>query len=76
MYRNSPNYANFNCGAAANALPNMSNNRVYSLDGKATECGQAITTWQAKGHDVGTTVAPLPADDVVVQWAAQLLGVA
>ena len=33
-----------------------------------------LTQWLAEGHDLGTTVKPLPRDDVVIAAAKKLLG--
>jgi hypothetical protein len=52
------------------------NNSVYSPTGNISECGVSLATWQAQGHDVGTTAAPYPAAQDVIAWAkAALSGV-
>ena len=66
-----PNYANFQ--VPTDALPIMHDNRVYTLDGRATENGKDVSEWQAQGHDLGTVVAPMLADEVIVQMARDLL---
>jgi hypothetical protein len=51
----------------------MHDNRVYTLDGKATESGKSIAAWQAQGHDLGTTVGTIPPDDAILTLARSLL---
>lgn len=72
--RNSPQYAGFSPGIDGPAYPIMHDNRVYTLDGKATEAGKSIEEWQAQGHDLGTTVGVIPSDDQVLAIARGLLG--
>jgi hypothetical protein len=51
------------------------NNTLWVPHGTAiTECGMALSAWQAQGGDPGTTVADYPADSVVLGVARQLLG--
>ncbi len=54
-------------------MPVMHDNHVYTADGKATESGKAIASWQAQGHDVGTTVGPIPSDAELISIAKALL---
>ena len=51
----------------------MHDNRVYTLDGKATESGKSISSWQAQGHDLGTTVGVIPSDDAIIAMARGVL---
>ena len=51
----------------------MHDNRVYTVDGRARENGKDVREWQAQGHDLGTVVAPMPADEAIVQMARDLL---
>ena len=55
----------------------MSNNAYFSPNGTVTECGSDLQTWQAKAADnePGSTAAAIPDDDVIIQWAADKLGV-
>merc|ERR1712232_607439 len=45
------------------------NNSVYDPNGTPiAECGMSLEQWQAEGHDLGTTVASTPSDDVILSW--------
>ena len=69
----SPTYANFQPGIGGDAYPIMHDNRVFTANGEANEAGKTVAEWQAQGHDMGTTVAYLPADDELVAMARELL---
>jgi hypothetical protein len=51
-------------------------NDVYSAKGTTMVCGGkvALAEWVAQGHDKGSTTAKWPADDKLVQWSRELLG--
>ena len=51
-----------------------SDNRVYTMDGKASESGKSIAEWQAQGHDLGTTVTTMPPDATLISVAKAILG--
>merc|ERR1712137_985785 len=72
-YKNNPMYAAFSKGIGGDAYPIMHDNRVYTLDGKATESAKEISWWQAQGVDVGTTVAKIPADEDIMKLARDIL---
>eukprot|EP00656_Telonema_subtile_P055484 TRINITY_DN8602_c0_g1_i3.p1 TRINITY_DN8602_c0_g1~~TRINITY_DN8602_c0_g1_i3.p1 ORF type:complete len:296 (-),score=85.39 TRINITY_DN8602_c0_g1_i3:241-1128(-) len=69
----SPEYALFTPGIGGPAFPVMHDNRVYTKDGKASESLLPISSWQAKGHDLGTTVGTIPSDDAIVAMAKEVL---
>merc|ERR1711977_709204 len=69
----SPNYASFGAGIGGPAYPIMHDNQVYTLDGKATESGKSIASWQAQGHDLGTVVGKIPSDDAIIQMGRDVL---
>mmetsp|Transcript_34796 Transcript_34796/g.91091 ORF Transcript_34796/g.91091 Transcript_34796/m.91091 type:complete len:314 (+) Transcript_34796:205-1146(+) len=73
---NSPSYARFSQAIDGTSYPIMHDNRVYTLDGKATESGKDIAAWQAQGHDLGTTVGVIPSDDVIIAEAKSILDMA
>lgn len=73
LHKNNPDYAMFGAGVGGPALPVMYNNAVYTLDGKATENGKSIQTWQSQGHDLGTTVSVIPDDQYLLDLARSLL---
>ena len=49
-------------------------NAYYTADGNVSECNMDLPAWQAKGGDKGSSVAPYPKDEVVIQWAKEKLG--
>jgi hypothetical protein len=53
----------------------IGNNTVYTPTGNVSECGQALTAWQAAGNDLGTTTAPYPPTSTLLGIAQELLGV-
>ena len=69
----SPNYASFSQGIGGPAYPIMHDNRVLTIDGKATESGKSIPEWQAQGHDLGTEVGKLPSDDELIAMGRSVL---
>ena len=73
IYSNSSNYVSFEVKGSGDSLPVMHDNRVYTLDGNAKENGDTIAAWQAKGVDLGTTVALIPSEDELVSMARDLL---
>jgi hypothetical protein len=58
-------------GGACSYAINVTNNRVYTQSGIASKClgGPSVTT-----EGIGNTVSELPADDEVIRWAKELLG--
>ena len=68
-----PEYASFNPGIGGDAWPEMHDNRVYTLDGNASESGGSIASWQAQGVDVGTTIARMPPDDAIIAMGRAVL---
>ena len=49
------------------------NNRYFTPNGAIEECGYNLTEWQNKSEDVGSTVAKIPADDVIISLAKAVL---
>ena len=52
----------------------ISHNSYHTPTGDITECGMKLKDWQAKGEDVGSTVASLPDDATIIGWAKAKLG--
>jgi len=50
-------------------------NQVFSPNAKVDECGVSLAEWQARGNDPRTTAAHTPADEVIVGWVQQMLGI-
>jgi len=80
LLQNDGNYTSaawgtFNCISPADGGIIIFNNTVYSPTGAVLECGVPLKEWQAQGgwHDLGTTAAPYPSDDVILAQARQLL---
>ena len=76
---NGSNYAKFEENEyGTNILPLMHDNSIYTSSGKATETGSVgqfnISTWQKKGHDLGTTVNTLPSNQEMIEMAKKVLG--
>ena len=69
-------YARFSNGIGGPAMPTMHDNRIYTPDGQSKESGKNISTWQAQGHDLGTTVAKIPSDTELITIAKTILGMA
>lgn len=67
------NYAGFQNGIGGTALPKMHDNRVFTPDGTAKEDGKTIESWQAKGHDLRTTVGKIPPDAEILAMARDVL---
>ena len=70
----SPSYGSFSPGIGGTAWPEMHDNRVYTIDGKATLSGKSIASWNAMGVDLRTTVATIPSDAQLVAAAKVILG--
>ena len=68
-------YASYDCSCnATDSCPDMHDNEVFTPDGKmGNVCGQSVASRAASGADVGTSVAPLPADEQIIAWARELL---
>jgi len=47
----------------------IGNNSYYTHTGHVSECGMDLAAWQAMGHDLGSTVSPLPSDQQIFSWA-------
>jgi len=58
-----------------NAKTVLKDNSYFTPDGTLTECGGNLSQAQAKGFDVGSTVAMTPSDDDILGWASDLLGI-
>jgi len=74
-------YMDLGSGCAADAaLANkvvLGNNSVFVPNASATvSCGKSYTyaEWAATGADAGTTIADVPAADVIIGWARATLG--
>jgi len=51
----------------------LHDNSYFTPDATLVECGGNLTLAQAKGFDIGSTVASVPSDDTVLRWASELL---
>ena len=60
------------CAAPATV---MHDNDYYTPDGTAKECSTDLAGMQAKGMELGSSVATIPADDVILGWAKELLDI-
>lgn len=69
-------YANYDCKCnATGSCPEMHDNSIYTPDGKMGNiCGQPLAQRQAAGIDLKSAVHNWPADEVIIGWARQLLG--
>ena len=70
IFASNPVYANYDTELAR---PIMTDNRVFTVDGKATESGLNVSAMQAQGFDLGTTVAVIPEDNEIIALARALL---
>ena len=63
-------------GCSGGALPQMGNNSVHDPDPQAglSTCGVPLSEWQAQGHDLGTTLGPIPPAADLISAARRLLG--
>ena len=50
-------------------------NRVYSPTGNVLECTMPLAQWQKGGNDPGTTAAPYPSDDVLIDAIKSVLDI-
>ena len=50
-------------------------NRIYSPNGKITECKMSLSEWQAKGNDPGTTASKWPDDKELEGMGRWLLNI-
>ena len=48
-------------------------NKIYTPNGKVTECGKSLSDWQAIGNDNGTIASTWPDDDTLVQMIRDVL---
>mmetsp|Transcript_30791 Transcript_30791/g.60069 ORF Transcript_30791/g.60069 Transcript_30791/m.60069 type:complete len:473 (+) Transcript_30791:942-2360(+) len=67
------NTGGYTCTGAGALVIN--HNQYYTSTGKVTECNVDLAEWQKQGHDLGSTVAPLPSDSTVMSWAKSRLGI-
>merc|ERR1712000_443821 len=66
------NVGGVQCSGAKTVLHD---NSYFTPDGSLSECGGDLPSAQAKGFDTGSTVSTTPADDVILGWASDLLGI-
>lgn len=64
-------YGNPTCSGDGKTV--VHDNKIYTPNGKVTECKMSLRDWQAKGNDPGTTVAKTPDDETVIDDARRLL---
>ena len=50
-------------------------NKIYTPNGKVTECGMDLDKWQAKGNDPGTTANKWPSDEELLGMVKELLSI-
>jgi len=64
-----------NTGAPAcqGARTVMAGNRYFTPTGGVTVCGEPMAKAQEQGMEIGSSVATIPADDVILGWARSLL---
>jgi len=65
------NVGSFTCSGDGKTV--LAGNEYYTSTGAITECGVPLAEWQARGEDVGSTVAKLPDDATIIGWAKALL---
>jgi hypothetical protein len=67
-------YGDGQCSAGNGQSPVLvGNNSVFTQDGTLSECGMTLEQWQAKGNDLGTTVAAWPEDADLIQKVQTVL---
>ena len=68
-------YAQYDCKCnATGTCPTMHDNQIYVDGGQfPATCGETLAQRQAKGVDMGTAAQPLPSDEMVIEWARELL---
>ena len=65
----------FEChGTNVSSKTELYDNRYFTPTGEVNECGEPLAQWQKEGNDKGSTVAKLPEDKEIIQWAKTLLG--
>ena len=65
-------YGNPTC--SGDGMTVVHDNKIYTPNGKVTECKMSLAEWQAKGNDKGTTAGKIPDDKVILDAASRLLG--
>eukprot|EP00463_Aulacantha_scolymantha_P000789 TRINITY_DN1519_c0_g2_i4.p1 TRINITY_DN1519_c0_g2~~TRINITY_DN1519_c0_g2_i4.p1 ORF type:complete len:111 (-),score=18.65 TRINITY_DN1519_c0_g2_i4:211-543(-) len=61
-----PSLGGYSC--SGDAMTVVHDNAIYTVDGKATECGHAAP------YTKGTTVGQIPNADQIISWAKEKLG--
>ena len=60
----------FEChGTNVSSKTELYDNRYFTPTGEVNECGEPLAQWQKEGNDKGSTVAKLPEDKEIIQWA-------
>lgn len=62
---NDGNYGNPKC--SGDGMTVLHDNKIYTPNGKVTECKMTLAEWQAKGNDLRTTANKTPADSDLVR---------
>ncbi|XP_019849680.1 PREDICTED: uncharacterized protein LOC109580680 [Amphimedon queenslandica] len=65
------NYGTPTCSGDGKTV--VHDNKIYTPNGKVTECKMSLAEWQAKGNDPGTIAGKWPEDDVLIKMIADLL---
>lgn len=65
-------YGNPTCSGDGKTV--VHDNKIYTPNGKVSECGMSLKEWQAKGNDPGTIAGKIPDDEVIIDGARFLLG--
>lgn len=62
-----------NCDGPAKTQ--MGGNAYFTSTGTIQECRMDLAKWQQQGNDKGSTVAKYPADETIIGWAKEKLGI-
>ncbi len=65
------NYGNPACSGDGKTV--IYDNRIYTPNGKVTECSMSLSDWQAKGNDPGTKAYMWPSDDELQSMVKRVL---
>lgn len=61
----------FTCSGQGKTV--VHDNEYFTPNGTVQECNMDLQEWQEKGEDKGSSVAKLPKDDEIINWAKKLL---
>ena len=71
----SGSYASYDCNCKkTGTCPEFHDNQIFTPDGNMADvCGETLQQRQSDGVDIGSSVSKHPSDEMLIEWARELI---